>query len=129
MIAFGVIYNVAHTALSERSRDLATLHVIGFSQAEVALVLLGEQAILTLAATPLGFALGYGVAATLSTLYNSELYRFPLGHLPSDLWICHSGDADCCSDLRGDRLSSATAAGPGRRPENTGVGRGCLPTL
>jgi putative ABC transport system permease protein len=78
VIAFGVIYNAARISLSERSRDLATLRVIGFSQAEVAVVLLGEQAILTLAAIPLGFVLGYGVAAALSRLYNSELYRFPL---------------------------------------------------
>jgi putative ABC transport system permease protein len=78
VIAFGVIYNAARISLSERSRDLATLCVIGFSQAEVAVVLLGEQVILTLAAIPLGFVLGYGVATALSRLYNSELYRFPL---------------------------------------------------
>lgn len=32
IVAFGVVYNSARIALSERSRDLATLRVIGFSR-------------------------------------------------------------------------------------------------
>jgi putative ABC transport system permease protein len=78
IIAFGVVYNAARIALSERSRELATLRVLGFTQAEVALILLGEQAVLTLAAIPLGFAIGFGFCALMSVAYNSELYRFPL---------------------------------------------------
>jgi putative ABC transport system permease protein len=78
VIAFGVVYNAARIALSERSRELATLRIIGFTRAQIAVILLGEQAILTLAAIPLGFALGYGLAALLSLTYNTELYRFPL---------------------------------------------------
>lgn len=78
IIAFGVVYNAAQIALSERSRELATLRVIGFTQAEIAVILLGEQAVLTLAAIPLGFAIGFGFSALLSSLYNSELYRIPL---------------------------------------------------
>jgi putative ABC transport system permease protein len=41
VVAFGVVYNSARIALSERSRDLATLRVVGFTQREVAGVLLG----------------------------------------------------------------------------------------
>ncbi|MDZ8053727.1 MAG: ABC transporter permease [Aulosira sp. ZfuVER01] len=78
IIAFGVIYNAARIALSERSRELATLRVIGFTQAEIAFILLNEQAVLTLAAIPLGFAIGFGLCALMSIGYNSELYRFPL---------------------------------------------------
>lgn len=78
IIAFGVVYNAARIALSERGRELATLRIIGFSKVQVAVVLLGEQAALTIAAIPLGFALGYGIAALLSLAYNTELYRFPL---------------------------------------------------
>jgi putative ABC transport system permease protein len=78
IIAFGVVYNAARIALSERSRELATLRVIGFTQAEVAVILLGEQAVLTMAAIPLGFAIGFGFCALMSFAYNSELYRFPL---------------------------------------------------
>jgi putative ABC transport system permease protein len=78
IIAFGVVYNAARIALSERGRELATLRIIGFSRWQVAVVLLGEQVVLTIAAIPIGFALGYGIAALLSLAYNTELYRLPL---------------------------------------------------
>jgi putative ABC transport system permease protein len=78
VIAFGVVYNAARIALSERSRELATLRIIGFSRLQVAIVLLGEQAVLTLVAIPVGFLLGYGLAGILSRAYDTELYRLPL---------------------------------------------------
>ncbi len=78
IIAFGVIYNSARIALSERGRELATLRVIGFNQAEVAFILLGEQAVLTGLAIPLGSLIGFGLCALMSVAYSSELYRFPL---------------------------------------------------
>lgn len=78
IIAFGVVYNAARIALSERSRELATLRIIGFSKMQTAVILLGEQAVLTLAAMPIGFVLGFGCCALMSFAYNSELYRFPL---------------------------------------------------
>jgi putative ABC transport system permease protein len=78
VIAFGVVYNAARIALSERSRELATLRVIGFTQAEIAVILLGEQAVLTMVAIPLGLAIGFGFCALMSLGFNSELYRLPL---------------------------------------------------
>jgi putative ABC transport system permease protein len=78
IIAFGVIYNAARIAFSERSRELATLRIIGFNQAQIAVILLGEQAMLTIAAIPVGFGLGYGITAALTQAFNTELYRFPL---------------------------------------------------
>jgi putative ABC transport system permease protein len=79
-IAFGVIYNAARIAFSERSRELATLRIIGFTQAEIATILLGEQALLTVTAMPVGSIFGYWLAAILCQIptYNSELYRIPL---------------------------------------------------
>ena len=44
-IAVGVVYNNARVALSVRSRDLATLRVLGFTRREVSTILLLEQAI------------------------------------------------------------------------------------
>src|SRR5262249_43641182 len=35
IIAFGVVYNTARISLSERSRELATLRVIGFTRREI----------------------------------------------------------------------------------------------
>ncbi|HVZ39119.1 MAG TPA: FtsX-like permease family protein [Candidatus Kapabacteria bacterium] len=77
VIAFGVVYNSARISLSERGREMASLRVLGFSKAEVALMLLGEQAILTLLAIPLGFGLGYLFAASISASASSDLYRIP----------------------------------------------------
>ncbi len=77
IIAFGVVYNSAHMSLAERSRDLATLRVLGFTRAEISFVLLGELALLTLAAIPLGFLLGSGFAYLLSLGFQTELFRIP----------------------------------------------------
>ncbi|MEO2090454.1 MAG: FtsX-like permease family protein, partial [Gemmataceae bacterium] len=79
VIAFGVVYNSARIALAERSRELATLRVLGFTRGEVARVLLGELAVLTLAAIPLGLGCGYGLAfALIRAVYDTELFRLPL---------------------------------------------------
>jgi putative ABC transport system permease protein len=79
VIAVGVVYNAARIALSERSRDLATLRVIGFTRAEISFIQLGELAILTLVAIPIGLLLGYGLAALVIKLaYDTELFRIPL---------------------------------------------------
>ncbi|HSP16570.1 MAG TPA: ABC transporter permease [Thermoanaerobaculia bacterium] len=75
LIAFGVVYNSARIALSERGRDLATLRVLGFSRAEVALLLLGEQGVLTFAGIPIGFVLGRLIAGWLVHLFDTEEYR------------------------------------------------------
>ena len=49
VIAFGVVYNTARIALSERARELASLRVLGFTKGEVAYILLGELTIFTIA--------------------------------------------------------------------------------
>lgn len=77
-IAFGVVYNSARIALSERDRELASLRVLGFTRGEVAYILLGELAIATLLALPLGFAFGHGLCRYLSSSFRSDLYRVPL---------------------------------------------------
>lgn len=78
VIAIGVVYNAARVALSERSRDLASLRVLGFSRGEISFILLGELATLTLVAIPVGLLLGYGLAGLLVQALSTELYRFPL---------------------------------------------------
>jgi putative ABC transport system permease protein len=78
IIAFGVVYNAARVSLSERSRELASLRVLGFTRAEISLILLGELAVLTVAALPVGGAIGYGLAAAIVHSVDSEVYRFPL---------------------------------------------------
>ncbi len=84
-IAFGVVYNSMRIALSERNRELASLRVLGFERSEVAYILLGELAVLTLAAIPVGLAIGYGLCAYLAFRFQSDLYRIPLV-LTSDVY-------------------------------------------
>jgi NADPH:quinone reductase-like Zn-dependent oxidoreductase len=54
IISVGMVFNNARIALAVRSRDLATLRILGFTRGEVAVVLLGEQ----------GLQLVIGVAAS-----------------------------------------------------------------
>jgi putative ABC transport system permease protein len=82
-IAFGVVYNSARIALSERSRELASLRVLGFTRAEVAYILLGEIGLLTLLAIPLGFGFGLLLSGYLAVAFSSDLYRIPLIVAPS----------------------------------------------
>lgn len=78
IIALGVIYNSARISLSERSRELASLRVLGFTRGEAAYILLGELALLIAPALPLGCLLGYGQAALWTSLMDTELFRMPL---------------------------------------------------
>ncbi len=78
IIVFGIIYNNARVATAERQRELMTLRLLGFSQTEVSLILLGELAIQVLLAIPMGCLLGYVLAAAISHTYDYELYRVPL---------------------------------------------------
>ena len=79
VIAAGVVYNSVRIALSERARELASLRVLGFTDREVAAMLLGEQALLTAAAIPLGLLLGYGICAAVVAALNAlETFRLPL---------------------------------------------------
>jgi putative ABC transport system permease protein len=78
VIAFGVIYNAARISLSERSRELASLRVLGFTRAEISRILLGELAVVVVIGVPAGLILGYGLAALLVQAFNTELFRIPL---------------------------------------------------
>jgi putative ABC transport system permease protein len=78
IIAFGVVYNSARIALTERSRELASLRVLGFTRGEISYILLGELAVLTLLALPLGAAAGWLLCWAIARGLQSELYRVPL---------------------------------------------------
>jgi putative ABC transport system permease protein len=78
IIAFGVVYNSARIALSERGRELATLRVLGLTRAEISYILLGELAVLTAVGVPLGLGLGFLLAGAMVQAFETELYRLPL---------------------------------------------------
>ncbi|GAB4519262.1 MAG: ABC transporter permease [Parvularculaceae bacterium] len=77
VIAAGVVYNAARIALAERARDLASLRVLGFTKAETSYVLLGEIAVISLAALPVGAVLGYLLSAYIASAFSTELYQIP----------------------------------------------------
>ena len=78
VIIAGMVYNSARIALSERGNELASLSVLGFTQREVALLLLGEQAVLVALAIPVGLGVGYGLCAVLVPMFDRDLFRVPL---------------------------------------------------
>ncbi len=82
-IAFGVVYNSARIMLSERSRELASLRVLGLTRGEISYIMLGELVLLTFAAIPLGFLIGRGFCAYISNNLQTDLYRVPLILEPS----------------------------------------------
>jgi putative ABC transport system permease protein len=102
IIAFGVVYNAARVSLSERSHELASLRVLGFTRAEISLRLLGELALLTLAALPAGALFGYGLAALIVQSVESEVYRFPL-------YVSRQAVAQSCLGVIGAALVSGLA--------------------
>jgi putative ABC transport system permease protein len=77
-IAVGIVYNNARIALSLRSRDLASLRVLGFTRAEISSVLLGELATYVLLAIPVGLAIGTWLAHLVGGMADPEAYRFPV---------------------------------------------------
>ena len=82
IIAVGVVYNNARIALAERTRELASLRVLGFTRAEVSRLLLGEMAITIALALPLGMWLGYGLVHGVVGLLKSDQFFFPVVILP-----------------------------------------------
>jgi putative ABC transport system permease protein len=83
IIAFGVVYNSARISLAERSHELASLRVLGYTRGEISYILLGELGLLTLAAIPLGFIIGRGLCAYIAQALESDLFRIPVATVPS----------------------------------------------
>lgn len=77
-IAVGVVYNSARIALAERSWELASLRVLGFTRREVSALLLGELGIELLLAIPFGLWLGYLLSLLLVGLIHNETISIPV---------------------------------------------------
>jgi len=78
VIAVGVVYNNARIALAERSWELASLRVLGFTRAEVSVLLLGELALGIAVALPLGMALGWALTHSVVEAMRSDQFLFPV---------------------------------------------------
>jgi putative ABC transport system permease protein len=75
VIAVGIVFNNARIALAVRSRDLATLRILGFTRGEVATVLLGEQAVQLVLGVAFGLPLGCALGAAMLASIPPELFR------------------------------------------------------
>lgn len=82
-IAVGVVYNNARIAYEIRSRDLATMRILGFTRGELAVVLLGEQAIQVVLGVPLGLYLGRLIGGLSLSTIDRELLRIPVAVAPT----------------------------------------------
>ena len=78
VIAVGVVYNNARIALAERTWELASLRVLGFTRGEVSALLLGELAIGIALALPLGMCMGWGLVHLLVDLLKNDHFLFPV---------------------------------------------------
>jgi putative ABC transport system permease protein len=81
-IAVGVVYNNARIAYELRSRDLATMRILGFTRGELAVVLLGEQAIQVVLGVGPGLYIGRAIGALSLKSIDRELLRIPLAVSP-----------------------------------------------
>ncbi len=90
VIAIGVIYSTARISLAEKSRDFATLRVLGFAHFEIRRILVGELCLLTALAIPLGWIVGYGLASLTVYAFDRELFRMPLVVRPTTYFYATS---------------------------------------
>ena len=77
VIAFGVAYNIARIALSERAIELSSLRILGFTRGETWRLLVGEQLFVTLAAAVPGLIAGAIFTRWLAVIHSTEEYTLP----------------------------------------------------
>jgi putative ABC transport system permease protein len=75
-VVFGVVYNNARISLTARSRDLASLRVLGFSRREISSILLWGLAFEVLLAIPLGLILGRYWSQQFMSSVDQETFRW-----------------------------------------------------
>ena len=82
-VILGVVYNNARIALAARSRDLASLRVLGFSRAEISKILIGGLAIEVALAIPIGLWLGRRWGELFMGSVDQEMFRWVVVVAPS----------------------------------------------
>ncbi|MCH5166170.1 MAG: FtsX-like permease family protein [Clostridiales bacterium] len=71
VLAVAVIYNITATNLKERTREIATLMVLGYKSRETANMLIVENMVITMIGCIVGLPLGYGLLVWLVALTTS----------------------------------------------------------
>ncbi|HEY6909691.1 MAG TPA: ABC transporter permease [Myxococcales bacterium] len=83
MVIFGVVYNNARIALATRSRELASLRVLGFSRREISSILIGTLTVEVAIAIPIGLLLGRGWARLFMQSVDQEMFRWAVYIAPT----------------------------------------------
>jgi putative ABC transport system permease protein len=86
VIFFASLLNTSLIALAERKREVATLRVLGYTEYQIGGYFLRESMMLNAIGTALGLPLGYGLCLWLTTIYDTEMFRFPLISPPA-VWF------------------------------------------
>ncbi|MCL2548805.1 MAG: ABC transporter permease, partial [Symbiobacteriaceae bacterium] len=76
-IGFAVIYNISKVSLSERSRELATMRVLGLSIAETNEVITFEHWMLYVLALICGLPISVVLRHIIAVSFNSDLFTLP----------------------------------------------------
>lgn len=76
LLAIVVLYNLSLMNFKERSRDIATLKVLGFKRSEIALSLLFETLTLTLIGSLVGLFMGYPFLLAVLNTNKVELVQY-----------------------------------------------------
>jgi putative ABC transport system permease protein len=86
-VVFGVVYNNARISLAARSRDLASLRVLGFSRGEISVILLSGLAFEVLLALPVGLVLGHYWAQGFMSTVDQETFRWQVFVAPATYFL------------------------------------------
>jgi putative ABC transport system permease protein len=86
VIAFAIIYNSTSISLTERTRDLASLRVLGFKLSELRRIVFGENVLLSAAGTALGMGVGTLLCMWMVSAYQTDVYRFPF-HISASTFV------------------------------------------
>jgi putative ABC transport system permease protein len=89
-IVFGVVYNNARIALAVRSRDLASLRVLGMSRGEISSILIGSLAVEVALAIPLGLWLGREWSKAFMSTVDPETFRWQVVVAPQTYLLAAS---------------------------------------
>lgn len=109
IIAFGVVYNTARVALSERGRELASLRVLGLTRGEISRILLGELALADGGRDPVGAVHRQPASGTRLLVHGHRTVPHSADYRAADVLVRDDGGAHC-------RYSVGTAGPKSVRP-------------
>lgn len=78
VIFFGAVLNASLVNLSERSREVGTLLVLGYTPREVGGMLLRESMLIHMVGAALGLPLGYALVRLTCWAYSTDVIRLPV---------------------------------------------------